>query len=202
MSPRRRPTPSLFAVAAAAALLLAGCSTGTSGTATSSPAPVAGTSATAAAASPTAAPVSSTGAGSIATDSSTAAGQTMTSAPASTSESTPVSTSGSAGGHLAPAEPAQCASATQVYGAIVNATLPILQGKTGPEPFDADQLTKALNVSTVGTLPAELAPDFAAFKTAADKLKGKDLTAAADLLNGPEITKASTDIDKFLSDHC
>jgi hypothetical protein len=78
----------------------------------------------------------------------------------------------------------------------------VLQGQTGSTPFDADQLVTAVDADTMGTIPAQLNPDFSAFKTAAVQLRGKDLTAAAALLNGPDITKATSDIEKFLSDHC
>ena len=108
----------------------------------------------------------------------------------------------SAGGDKVPAEPAECASIAQKYGAVINAILPVLQGKTGSTPFDADQLAQALKASTMGTIPAELNSDFTAFASAAAQLRGKDLTAAAGVLNGPDITAATDHIDKFLSDHC
>lgn len=95
-----------------------------------------------------------------------------------------------------------CASVAQKWGAVTNAIIPILQGTTGPTPFDADKLSTALAAKTMGVIPAELDPDFAALTTAAQQLKGKDMTAASAAFNGPELTKATGDIDKYLSDHC
>lgn len=189
MPPRRRPVPaacrsvSITAAALVAALLLAGCSSSTSATATSS-SPAAITSAT------------------------TRSAETFDAAPSVAAPSVPGSagdatiTSTSSAGDKTPAEPAECASIAQKYGAIISATLPILQGKTGPAPFDADGLAKAVDASTMGTIPAELEPDFATFKNAAQQLVGKDLSAAAEVINGAEITKATSNIDQFLSDHC
>lgn len=97
---------------------------------------------------------------------------------------------------------AQCASVASTYGGVVNAILPVLQEKTGPTPFDAEALSQATKVDTMANVPAELTPDFAAYTAAAEQLRGKDLTAAAAVLNGPEVTKAGDHINQFLSDHC
>ena len=182
MSPRRRLVPALLAGAATAAVLLAGCSSsgGTTasaatGSATSS-APAAATSSAGGAADPAAAKSSAGGA----TD--------------------PVT--GTSPGSKVFAEPTECGSIAQKYGSISSAMLPVLQGKTGPTPFDADQMVQAVSADIMGTIPAELTPDFAAFGTAAEQLRGKDLTAAAALLNGPQVSKATANIEKFLSDHC
>lgn len=172
MSLRRRPIPSTLAATAAAALLFSGCSS-SSGAA----APSVGTS-------------------TLSTSSVQAAGS---SAPTTTGD---VSTSESTAGSQVDADPVACASLAQKWGAVTIAILPILQGTTGPTPFDADKLSAALSAKTMGVLPVELDPDFAALTTAAGKLKGKDLTAAAAAFDGPELTKATGDIDKYLSDHC
>ncbi len=171
---RRRLTPCLLA-ATTAALLLGGCSSGSGATA----APAA-TTATA-----TSTPSSDNAAESAAGDDTSAATAT---------ESTE--------GSKVFAEPAECASIAQTYGAVVSAMLPVLQGKTGSTPFDAEGLGRAVKGNTMGTIPKDLTPDFATFTAAAEQLRGKDLTAAAAVLNGPEVTEASNHINKFLSDHC
>ena len=207
MSSRRRPIPSVLIAAVAAALLLAGCSSSTGGSATSGGStPPATTSATTPAQTPSstvADPAESTTSAASTSGGASVPGSADASAGTSPADSSPsADSSSSAGGKQEPADPATCASVAQVYGAIINATLPILQGKTGPEPFDAQALSDALKIKTMGTLPPELAPDFAAYQSAAEQLRGKDLSAAAALLNGPELTKASGDIDKYTSDRC
>lgn len=119
-------------------------------------------------------------------------------APTASTVSRVTSTSGS----KVFAEPTECGSIAQKYGSISSAMMPVLQGKTAPTPFDADTLVQAVDAGTMGTIPAEVAPDFAAFKSAAEQLRGKDLTAAATVFNGPEMSTAAAHIEKFLSDHC
>lgn len=181
MSPRRRLVPSVLAAAAAACLLLGGCSsTGSRAAAPSTPAPVPTSSAR-----PT-----------------TSEAATTISGAATSTTATDATTSESMSGEKVYASPAECLSVAQIYGAVTSAILPVLQGRTGPTPFDAEQLSQALSMTTAGTVPAELNPDFAAFQNAAEQLRGKDLTAAAQVLNGPDVTTASNHVDKFLSDHC
>lgn len=158
MSPRPRLVP--LALAAAAAVLLGGCSGGSTATA----------GATAPAAATTA--------------------QLATSSAAD------------AAGSKVFAEPTECGSIAQKYGSVSSAMMPVLQGRSGPTPFDAEALVAAVDAETMGTIPAAVAPDFAAFKAAGQQLRDKDLTAAAALLDGPQMSKAAADIEKFLSDHC
>jgi hypothetical protein len=185
MSPRPRPIPAVLAVAAAAALFLGGCSS--SGGGAAAPAGATPASSSSAPAATSAADSAAIDPGSSATDASSAATD---------------ASSSSASGSKVFAEPTECASIAQKYGSVSAAILPVLQGKTGPTPFDADALVQAVTADTMGTIPAQLDPDFAAFKTAAEQLRGKDLTAAAAVFDGPELSKATTNIEKFLSDHC
>lgn len=197
MTPRRRTTPAVLAAGAAAVLLVAGCSSSSGSAApsvTSSPPTTAASAAT-----PAPAPVASVPTAAVSAATSAAAVPAVSPTAGTGSSET---TGGSSSADRTPPDPVECASVAQAYGAIINATMPVLQGRTGPEPFDADALAKALDIDTMGDLPAELAPDFAAFKSAVGQLRGKDLTAAAALLNGPEMTKASNDIDKYVSDRC
>ena len=185
MFSRRRSVPLVLAVTAAAAVVLGGCS-GSSGAVHS------GTATGAPATSRAAIDVADSGAGS-------AAGGAPAPAP------DPASTQAQAQATLRSkvfAEPAACASVAQAYGAVLSAMLPVLQGGTGSTAFDADKLDQALAAPTMGTIPAELAPDFAAIAAAAERVHGEDLTAAAAVLNGPEVTAATDHIDTFLSDHC
>lgn len=186
MSPRSRHLPAVLA--AAVVVFLGGCSSGGSGT-TASAATAAATSSAAVATTSAAGANTSASA-----ETSASADDTSSTADASSTAGTP--------GSKVFAEPTECASIAQKYGSISSAMLPVLQGQTGSTPFDADQLMTAVDADTMGTIPAQLNPDFAAFKTAAGQLRGKDLTAAATVLNGPDITKATSDIEKFLSDHC
>jgi hypothetical protein len=193
MLPRQRLVPFALAAAAAVAVLLGGCSSGSDGTAAAvSP----GTSSTAQVATSSAADTRSTG--SVAGTADTTGSTADTSGSVAGTFSNAARTSGS----KVFAEPAECASIAQKYGSVSSAMMPVLQGRTGPTPFDAEALVAAVDAGTMGTIPAEVAPDFAAFKTAGEQLRGKDLTAAATVLDGPDMSKAALHIEKFLSDHC
>lgn len=190
MSPRQRLVPFALAVAAGTVVLLGGCSSGSSGAAAAGATSPNTASSTQSATSPTA---DVTGSVTDATDTSA-----DTSGSAADTSGGAADTSGS----KVFAEPTECGSIAQKYGSVSSAMMEVLQGKTGPTPFDAEALIQAVDAETMGAIPVEVAPDFAAFKAAGEQLRGKDLSAAAALLNGPEISKAAGHLDQFLSDHC
>lgn len=203
MSPRLRLTPCLLAAATVATLLFSGCSSSDSGIAAPSTSSAVATSSVSAATS--SATVGSNGAADTVAATAESSGSLTESSGSATTSASGVdagSSTESVAGSKQQADPVACASTAQLYGAVINATLPVLQGKTGPTPFDAEKLSTALSTTTMGTVPAELDPSFAALKTAAEQLKGKDLTAAAALFDAPALTKATGNIEKYLSDHC